>query len=249
MESLKGKVAVVTGGNSGIGKATAQLFAEHGAQVVITGRRRDAVEAVAAEIGYGVVGVTGDVAELDHHSRLAEDIQRRFGGLDIFVANAGVIHLAATPAVTVSDYDRQFAVNARGVFFGVQAMLPILRDGGCIVLVGSLAATRVLENHAVYAGTKAALAAFARNWALELKARRIRVNVLSPGPVDTAVVTKLGVSEADRPAFLQVMGEKIPAGRFGEVGEIARAALFLASDAGGFVNGTELHVDGGMSLT
>lgn len=247
--SLKGKVAVVTGGNSGIGKATARLFAEQGAQVVITGRRQDAVETAAAEIGRGVVGLTGDVAELDHHRCLAEELQRRFGGLDIFVANAGVINLAPTSAVTVAEYDRQFAVNTRGVFFGVQALLPILRDGGCIVLTGSLAATKVLENHAVYAGTKAALAAFARNWALELKARRIRVNVLSPGPVDTAVVTKLGVPEADRPAFLEAMGERIPVGRFGEAEELARAALFLASDSGSFVNGSELHVDGGMSLT
>lgn len=249
MQNLKGKVAVVTGGNSGIGKATARLFAERGAQVVITGRRRDAVHTAAAEIGYGVIGLTGDVAELDHHARLVEEIQRRFGGFDIFVANAGVINLAATPDVTVADYDRQFAVNTRGTFFGVQALLPLLRDGGCIVLVGSLAATKVLENHAVYAGTKAALAAFARSWALELKARRIRVNVLSPGPVDTPVVTKLGVSDADRPAFLEAMGEKIPAGRFGDVRELARAALFLVSDEGSFVNGTELHVDGGMSLT
>ena len=249
MDSLKGKVAVITGGNSGIGKATARLFAEEGAQVVITGRRREAVEAAAAEIGRGVVALTGDVAELEQHRRLAEEIQRRFGSLDIFVANAGVITLAPTSRVTVADYDRQFAVNTRGVFFGVQALLPVLRDGGCIVLIGSLAATRVLENHAVYAGTKAALAAFARNLALELKARRIRVNVISPGPVDTAVVTKLGVPEAERPAFLEAMGGKIPAGRFGRAEELARAVLFLASDAGSFVNGTELHVDGGMALT
>jgi NAD(P)-dependent dehydrogenase (short-subunit alcohol dehydrogenase family) len=249
MQELIGKVAVVTGGNSGIGKATARLLTERGAQVVITGRRKDAIEATATEIGLGVVGLTGDVAEVEHHRRLAQDLRRRFGGLDIYVANAGVITLAPTAAVTVAEYDRQFAVNTRGVFFGVQALSPIMRDGGCIVLVGSLAATRVLENHAVYAGTKAALAAFARNWALELKARRIRVNVLSPGPVDTPVLAKLGVAEEDRSDFLAAMGEKIPAGRFGNAEELACAALFLASDSGSFVNGIELHVDGGMSLT
>lgn len=248
-ESLMGKVAVITGGNSGIGKATARLFAERGAQVVITGRRQAAIDAAVAEIGFGVVGVSSDVARLEDSKQLADKLQRHFGGIDIFVANAGIINLAPTSAVTVADYDQQFAVNTRGVFFCVQALLPILRDKGCIVLTGSLAATKVLENHVVYAGTKAALAAFARNWALELKARRIRVNVLSPGPVDTPVVTKLGVPEADRSAFLVAMGEKIPAGRFGEVDELARAALFLASDAGSFVNGTVLHVDGGMSLT
>ncbi len=249
MVSLEGKVALVTGGNSGIGKASARLFAEEGARVVITGRRRDAVAAAVAEIGHGAIGLTGDVADLDHHRRLAGEIGERLGGLDILMANAGVINLAPTAAVTVEDYDRQFAVNARGVFFGVQALLPVMRDGGSIILTGSLAATRVLENHVVYAGTKAALAAFARNWALELRPRRIRVNVLSPGPVDTPVLGKLGVPEADRPRFLETMGQRIPAGRFGTVGELASAALFLAADSGSFVNGIELHVDGGMTLT
>ncbi len=249
MTSLEGKVALVTGGNSGIGKASSRLFAEEGARVVITGRRRDAVEAAVAEIGHGAVGLIGDVADLDHHRRLAEEIQERFGGLDILMANARVINLAPTAAVTVEDYDRQFAVNARGVFFSVQALIPVMRDGGSIILTGSLAATRVLENHAVYAGTKAALAAFARNWALELRARRIRVNVLSPGPVDTPVLGKLGVPAADRPRFLETMGQRIPAGRFGTVEELARAALSLASGTGSFVNGIELHVDGGMTLT
>jgi NAD(P)-dependent dehydrogenase (short-subunit alcohol dehydrogenase family) len=150
--------------------------------------------------------------------------------------------------VAVAEYDRQFSVNTRGVFFGVQAMLPVLRDGGSIVLVGSLAATKVLENHAVYAGTKAAIAAFARNWALELKARRIRVNVLSPGPVKTAVLSKLGVSDTELPGFLKLMSDMNPAGRLGGAEELARAALFLASDSGSFVNGIDLHVDGGMAL-
>ena len=249
MRSLDGKVAIITGGNSGIGKATARLFAQHGAQVVITGRRQAALDGAVAEIGLGVVGITGDVADLEHHRHLAAEVRRRFGDADIYVANAGTISLTPSADVTVAAYDRQFAINTRGVFFGVQAVLPILRDGGSIVLVGSLAATKVLENHAVYGGTKAAIVAFARNWALELTSRRIRVNVLSPGPVDTAVLTKLGISDEERPGFLRKMGDMIPAGRFGDADELARAALFLASDAGSFINGIDLHVDGGMSLT
>lgn len=248
MGSLAGKVALVTGGASGIGRATAALFAGEGARVVITGRRRGALDAAVAEIGQGVVGLVADAADIERRQILADEIQSRFGRLDIYVASAGVINLAPTANVTVEDYDRQFAVNARGVFFGVQAMLPVLRDGGAIVLVGSLAATKVLDDHAVYAGTKAALAAFARQWALELKARRIRVNLLSPGPVETPILAKLGVPEPSRPDFVKAMGAMIPAGRLGNADEIARAALFLASEAGSFVNGVELRADGGMAL-
>lgn len=171
------------------------------------------------------------------------------GGVDIYVANAGVIGLAPSADVTVEDYDRQFAVNTRGLFFGTQALLPLMRDGGSVILLGSLAAKRVLENHAVYAGSKAAVLAFARSWALELKARRIRVNVLSPGPVHTAIQAKLGIADDERPGLIEKMASMIPAGRFGEADEIARAALFLASDAGSFVNGIDLSVDGGMALT
>lgn len=249
MRNLEGKVAVITGGNSGIGKATARLFVRQGAQVVVTGRRQDALDAALPEIGPGVVGVLGDVADLDHHERLAREVQRRFGGADIYVANAGVISLSPSADVTVDAYDRQFAVNTRGLFFGTQAMLPVMRDGGSIVLLGSLAARRVLESHAVYSGSKAAVLAFARSWAMELKARRIRVNVLSPGPVHTAIQAKLGISDDDLPRLVAGMADMIPAGRFGDADEIARAALFLASDDSSFVNGIELPVDGGMALT
>jgi NAD(P)-dependent dehydrogenase (short-subunit alcohol dehydrogenase family) len=151
--------------------------------------------------------------------------------------------------VSPDDYDTQFNINTRGVFFGVQSITPLLRDGASVILTSSLAATKVLEHHAVYAGSKAAIAAFARSWALELRARRIRVNVLSPGPVDTAIIGKLGVSDEQRPDFLKMLGDMIPAGRLGEADELARAALYLASDDSAFVNGIELLVDGGMSLT
>jgi NAD(P)-dependent dehydrogenase (short-subunit alcohol dehydrogenase family) len=149
---------------------------------------------------------------------------------------------------TPQDYDRHFAINTRGVFFGVQTLEPLIRHGGSIIVTSSLAATKVLLDHTVYAGSKAAVAAFAKNWAIEFKPRRIRVNVLSPGPVDTDILGKLGVAEADRPAFEHHMASLIPAGRLGQPEELARAALFLASEMGSFVNGIELHVDGGMTL-
>src|SRR5262249_7506125 len=156
---------------------------------------------------------------------------------------AAVINLAASGTVTPEDYDRHFAINTRGVFFGVQTIAPLIRDGGSIIVTSSLAATKVLPNHAVYAGSKAAVATFAKNWAIELKSRHIRVNILSPGPVETEILGKLGVSGTDRPAFEDYMASLIPAGRMGHPEELARAALFLASDAGSFVNGIELHVD------
>lgn len=248
MQHLKDKVAVITGGNSGIGKATARLFAEEGAQVIMTGRRHDVVDQAVGEIGHGAIGIVGDVSDLEHHQKLADMVKSRFGGLDIYMANAGVINLAASSNVTPEDYDRHFATNTRGVFFGVQAVAPLLRDSGSIIVTSSLAATKVLPDHAVYAGSKAAVAAFAKNWAIEFKPRKIRVNILSPGPVETAILGKLGVSEADRPTFEDYMASLIPAGRMGRPEELARAALFLASDAGSFVNGIELHVDGGMTL-
>jgi NAD(P)-dependent dehydrogenase (short-subunit alcohol dehydrogenase family) len=248
MKRLEGKVAVVTGGNSGIGLAAACLFAQEGAQVIVTARRTETLEKATAQIGHGAIGIQGDVSDLEHHDQVANEIERRFGGLDIYMANAGVITLTPSNDVTPEEYDRQFNINTRGVFFGVQSITPLLRDKGSIILTSSLAATKVLDGHAVYAGSKAAIAAFARTWALELRARRIRVNVLSPGPVDTPIISKLGVTEQARPGFLTHMSELIPAGRLGNVQELALAALYLASADSSFVNGIELHVDGGMSL-
>jgi NAD(P)-dependent dehydrogenase (short-subunit alcohol dehydrogenase family) len=247
--TLQGKVAVVTGGNSGIGLASARLFATHGAQVVVTARRQDMLDAAVRDIGHGAIGIRGDVAELAHHAALARELGLRFGRVDVYMANAGMIRINASREVTPEEFDAQFATNTRGVFFGVQSVLPLMRRGGSIILTSSLAATKVLAGHAVYAGTKAAIAAFARSWTLELRSAGVRVNVLSPGPVETAILDKLGVPDAERPAFLQSMAEAIPTGRMGTAEELARAALFLASDASSFVNGIELRADGGMALT
>lgn len=249
MKKLAEKVVVITGGNSGIGKATAKLFAREGAQVVITGRRQSVLDSALQEIGSGALAISGDVADIAHHKAVADEVRRRFGRLDVYMANAGYINLTGSNEVTVEDYDRHFAINTRGVFFGVQAIVPLLSDGGSIILTSSMATTKVLDGHAVYAGAKAAVAAFARNWALELRDRKIRVNVLSPGPVETAILSKLGIGEAELPGFVDAMAGMIPAGRLGEADEIANAALFLASQSGSFVNGIELLVDGGMAVT
>lgn len=248
MKRLDQKVALITGGNSGIGLATARLFARHGAKVIVTARRKEALDEAVRLIGHDALGIQGDVADIAHHAAVADEVRRRYGGLDVYMANAGVLTVAHSAQVTPDEFDAQFGVNTRGVFFGVQAVSSILREGASIILTSSLASSKVLEGHAVYAGSKAAIEAFARSWTLEFRQRRVRVNVLSPGPVDTTIIEKLGVSEAERPAFLRSMTERIPAGRLGEADELAHAALYLASDESRYVNGAELLVDGGMSL-
>jgi NAD(P)-dependent dehydrogenase (short-subunit alcohol dehydrogenase family) len=248
MNRLSDKVAVVTGGNSGIGLAAAKAFLAEGARVVILGRRPDAVAAAVEELGAAATGLVGDVAELDTHDRLAALVAERFGGVDIYFANAGMNVITPSEKVSVEEFDIQFATNTRGVFFGVQKALPLIRDGGSIILTSSIASRKVLPGHAVYAGTKAAIEAFARSWALELKERRIRVNVLSPGPVDTPILAKLGVPPEARPAFEAETAQAIPLGRLGRPEELASAALFLASDDSSFVTGIILPVDGGIAL-
>ncbi len=248
MQNLQGKVALITGGGSGIGKAAAKLFAEQGAQCVIIGRRADVLEDAAKEVGNGAVSIPADVTRLEDHERVARDVEKRFGGVDIYFANAGIINIKPSDQVSEQEFDAHFATNAKGIFFGVQTTAKVMRDGGSIIVTGSLASTKVLHNHTLYAGTKAAISAFARYFALELKGRRIRVNVLSPGPVETEVLDKLGLDGDAKMNLLKSMEELVPAGRIGFPQELAQAALFLASEASSFVNGVELHADGGMAL-
>ncbi len=246
MGILEGKVAVITGGNSGIGLACAKLFAANGAQVVITGRRDVAVESALSIIGHDAIGFTGDVSRIEHHETVASEVARRFGRIDVYMANAGANTINPHALVTEEEFDLQFSVNAKGTYFGVQKMAPLMRDHGSIILTGSIAAERYMDGHSVYAGSKAAVAAFARAWAIELRARAIRVNVLSPGPVDTPILSKLGVDE--QPAFKRAVADSIPLGRLGTPDELARAALFLASDESSFITGINLRVDGGMAV-
>ncbi|KVS63815.1 SDR family NAD(P)-dependent oxidoreductase [Burkholderia cepacia] len=249
MNRLANKVAVVTGANSGIGLATARLLIEEGANVIMVGRRPDAVDAAVAELGDRAIGLTGDLANPKTHDEVAALVSRRFGGIDIYFANAGVNTIEASNEVSEESYDRHFAINTKAIFFGVQKITPLMRERGAILLTSSIASSKVFEGHAVYAGTKAAIEAFARSWALELQTRGIRVNVLSPGPVDTPILTKLGIAQDERPAFEAAVAGRIPLGRLGLPEELARAALFLVSDEGSFVNGVNLRVDGGMSLS
>ncbi|WP_339691779.1 glucose 1-dehydrogenase [uncultured Parasphingorhabdus sp.] len=248
MTNLNGKVAVITGGNSGIGLASAKLFAERGAQVVITGRRQQALDEAVQEIGPLAIAIRGDVADPKHHRKVADIVRDRFGAVDIYIANAGINTITSSAEVSEDEFDAQFGVNARGTFFGVQAISPVLCDGASIILLGSLASDKVLDGHAVYAGTKAAIGAFARSWALEFSKRNIRVNMLSPGPTKTAILEKLGVPPDEREAFSETMASAIPLGRLGQPTELAHAALFLATDSSSFVTGINLRVDGGMAL-
>jgi NAD(P)-dependent dehydrogenase (short-subunit alcohol dehydrogenase family) len=249
MENLAGKSAIVTGGNSGIGLAIARMLIENGADVMIVGRRAEAVDAAVHELGAHATGLTGDVADLATHDRVAALAAQKFGKVDIYVANAGINTISSSDNVSVADYDAQFATNTRAVFFGVQRISPQLRDGGAILLVSSVASSKVMEGHAAYAGSKAAIEAFARAWALEFKQRRIRVNVVSPGPVDTPILSKLGIPAANREDFETAVAASIPLGRLGRAEELARAALFLVSSESSFITGVNLGVDGGIALT
>lgn len=247
MGKLANKVALVTGGNSGIGLATAQCFAREGAQVVITGRRREALQEAVGLIGEQARGICADASRLEELDALYRQVGERYGRLDVLVANAGIIRPAAGEQVDERQFDEQFDINVKGVFYTIQKALPLLRDGGAIVLVSSIAHLKALEAHVVYAATKAAVRSFARSWAAELKGRNIRVNCLSPGPVLTPIIGKMGIGEAQFGAFEKQLAQVIPLGRLGRPEELANAALFLASDDSSFITGVDLCVDGGLS--
>ncbi len=247
MGRLNGKVALITGGNSGIGLATAKLFVSEGAQVYITGRRKEKVEKAAKEIGAGATGVQGDVASLQDLDRLFEQIKREQGKLDIVFANAGAAEFAPFGHVDEAHFDRIFDGNVKGLLFSAQKALPLMPDGSAIVLNGSVVGSKGFAANTVYAATKAAVRSFARTWTTDLKERRIRVNVVSPGPIDTTGLNELlGTSpegQQRKAGFTQL----VPLGRIGQPEEIAKAVLFLASDESSFVAGAELFVDGGMA--
>jgi NAD(P)-dependent dehydrogenase (short-subunit alcohol dehydrogenase family) len=239
---LSNKIAVITGGSSGIGLAVARRFVDEGAHVFITGRRQAELDAAARAIGRNVTTVRGDATSLDDLDRLFAQIKAERGRLDVVVANAGMNAQAVVADASPAHYDAVFDVNVRGVFFTVQKALPLLADGGSIVLVASAMHGKGLAGYSAYSASKAAVRSFARSWAAELAARKIRVNSLSPGAVDTALLT---AGAADVDALKAMMATWIPMGRVGRPDELAAAALFLASGESSFATGSDLVVDGG----
>jgi len=247
MGKLQGKVAVITGGNSGIGLATAKRFAEEGAHVVITGRREKELKAAAASIGGNVTTVTGDVTRLEDLDRLYAVVKEEHGHIDVLFANAGWGEVAPLPVASEAHFDKTFDLNAKGQFFTVQKALPLFKDGGSIILNSSVSNVMGVPAFGVYAASKAAVRSFARSWTVELKDRKIRVNTVSPGPIDTEALAKAGLTpeQADQAAAQFVT--QVPLGRRGKPEEIAAAVVFLASDEASYIAGVDLAVDGGMA--
>jgi NAD(P)-dependent dehydrogenase (short-subunit alcohol dehydrogenase family) len=239
MGKLDGKVAVITAATSGMALATAKLFVSEGAYVFITGRRQQTLDEAVAAIGQNVMGVQGDASSLDDLDRLYEIVKAKKGKIDVLFASAGRGEFAKIGEVTEEHFDTTFGLNVRGTLFAVQKALPLFSDGGSIILNGSITGVKGFPSFSVYAASKAAVRSFARSWLVDLKERRIRVNTLSPGPIDTPGLDQLG------PDAKQYNATLVPRGEIGRPEEVATAALFLASSDSSFVNGVELFVDGG----
>jgi NAD(P)-dependent dehydrogenase (short-subunit alcohol dehydrogenase family) len=246
MKKLEGKVAVITGGNSGIGFATAQGFVEEGAYVFITGRRQSELDKAVKQIGKNVTGVQGDVSNLADLDRLYGIVKEQKGRIDVLFANAGIMELFPLETVSETYFDKTFRVNVKGVFFTVQKALPLFSHGGSIVLTGSIAGSKGMSGLSVYGATKAAVRSLARCFTAELKNRKIRVNVISPGRIDT-LAASVAISSLQTNEEQTKVGvvDSIPLGRMGRPDEVANAVLFLASDDSSFITGIELFVDGG----
>ena len=247
MGKLERKIALITGGNGGIGLATAKRFVSEGAYVFITGRREPELAAAVKEIGSHVTGVQGDVSNLDDLDRLFAQIQREKGQLDIVFANAGVAPSAPFGEITEEHYDAIFNINVKGLLFTVQKALPLLPDGASIILNASIVASKGLSSNSVSSATKAAVRSFARTWTTDLKSRRIRVNAVSPGSIDTPGLSDLLASSETGQQRRAMISNMVPLGRFGTPDEIAKAVVFLASDDSSYITGTEVFVDGGMA--
>jgi NAD(P)-dependent dehydrogenase (short-subunit alcohol dehydrogenase family) len=243
---LEGKIAVITGGSSGIGLATAQQFVNEGAYVFIAGLDRSQVEAAIKQIGKNVTGVQSDVSNLEDLDRLYNTVKQQKGRIDVLFANAGILEFAPLGSITESHFDKSFDINVKGLLFTVQKALPLFQDGGSIILTASVNASKGYEATSVYSATKAAIRSFARSWTVDLKHRKIRVNAISPGPIVTPMTSSMLQSEGGeqlKSALLSTM----PQGRMGNPDEIAKAVLFLATDDSSFITGIELFVDGGIA--
>tara|TARA_R110000868_G_scaffold165328_2_gene398323 strand:+ start:1146 stop:1907 length:762 start_codon:yes stop_codon:yes gene_type:complete len=246
-QKLAGKIAVITGGNSGIGLATAKRFVEEGAHVVITGRREKELAEAAALIGKNVTTVAGDITRLEDLDRLYAVVKEKHGHIDVLYANAGWGEVAPIGAATEAHFEKTFDLNAKGTFFTVQKAIPLFKDGGSIILTTSAANVMGLPTFAVYAATKAAVRSFVRAWAVELKDRNIRVNAVSPGPIETPALEKAGIPPELLDQAIAGFASQVPLGRRGRPEEIAATVAFLASEESSYITGVELAVDGGMA--
>jgi NAD(P)-dependent dehydrogenase (short-subunit alcohol dehydrogenase family) len=247
MSKLEGKVAVITGGNSGIGLATAQQFVSDGAYVFITGRRQSELDSAATQIGKNnVTAVQGDVSNLADLDRLYAKVKEQKGQINILFANAGIVGAAPLGQISEEHFDKMFGINVKGLLFTVQKALPLFQDGGSIILNASVAASKGFEATSVYSATKAAIRSFARTWTADLKQRKIRVNTISPGRIDTPIFNGV-LSEEQTKQFNATVVANVPLGRMGNPDEVAKAASFLASDDSSYITGTELSVDGGLA--
>ncbi|KAB8155234.1 SDR family oxidoreductase [Kordia sp. TARA_039_SRF] len=246
MSSLQGKIAVVTGGNSGIGYASAAKLKANGATVIITGRSEERVTKAANELG--VLGIVADVTSLSATDNLVEKVKSLHGNVDILFVNAGIFTPAPIGQITEEVYDTQFGINVKGAIFTVEKFLPILNDGASVINLSSINAYTGMPNTAIYAATKAALNSFTRTAATELASRKIRVNAVNPGPVETPIFAKTGMPEEQLNGFAAAMQERIPLKRIGKPEDIANLVAFLASDEASFITGGEYNVDGGMNI-
>ena len=244
---LGGKIALITGGASGIGLATAKLFVAEGAFVFITGRRQEELDLAAGALGPNAMAIQGDIARLADLDRMFELVRAIKGRIDILFANAGVGEFAPLGAISETHFDKAFGINVRGTLFTVQKALPLMPEGSAIVLNASVSAIKGFPAFSVYSATKAALRSFARSWIVDLKERQIRVNVVSPGTVPTPGYDQLGLSLEQMSGFLEAQSAATPLGRVGKPEEVAKAVLFLASTDSSYVNGAELFVDGGFA--
>jgi len=247
MHGLDGKIALITGGTSGIGLATAKEFVNEGAYVFITGRRELKLAAAVKEIGRNISGVQGDVSNIADLDRLFGQIRKEKSKLDVVFANAGVAKYAPFDKITEEFYESIFNINVKGLLFTVQKALPLLPDGASIVLNASIVASKGFSSNSVYSATKAAVRSFARTWTTDLRDRRVRVNAISPGSIDTPGLSELLASSEVGEQRKKMISTMVPLGRFGTPDEIAKAVVFLASDDSSFVTGTELFVDGGFA--
>jgi NAD(P)-dependent dehydrogenase (short-subunit alcohol dehydrogenase family) len=246
-QKLAGKIVVITGGNSGIGLATAKRFVEEGAHVVITGRREKDLKEAAAFIGRNVTTVAGDVSRVEDLDRLYAVVKEKHGHIDVLFANAGGGTVAPLATATESHFDKIFDVNVKGLFFTVQKALPLFKDGGSIILNSSVSNVMGLPGFTVYAASKAAVRNFARGWTMELKDRKIRVNSMSPGPIETPALEKAGLTAEQAEQAAAQFASQVPLGRRGKPEEIAAVVVFLASDESSYITGVDLAVDGGMA--